>query len=61
MGLTKTMNERMKKFGDKKRESFERTTSVKLITIEGVVYKFDRRDNTYTNTITGEVVKLEII
>lgn len=61
MGLAKTMDERMKKLGDKKRETFERTTRVKLITIEGVVYKFDKRDNTYTNIETGEISKLEII
>lgn len=48
MGLAEKMNKAMEKYGDKKHESFERTTSIKLIKgTDGEVYAYDKRTGEY--------------
>lgn len=48
MGLAEKMNKAVEKYGDKKRESFERTTSTKLVrSTNGEVYAYDKRTGEY--------------
>lgn len=48
MGLAEKMNKTMEKYGDKKRSSFEHSTSVKLVRgTDGEVYAYDKRTGEY--------------